>query len=101
MSYAVAKAASHWIEKPLIEALAPRSTCSHCGSLHADDHRVVASPSTAAEAEVDESCAEEAVACEPSAMFASAVSAWAIRWNPSPSRPARRTTTATRAVVCR
>src|SRR5438445_2365416 len=83
MLYAVANAASHWIEKPLIDALAPRSACSHCGSLNADDHRVVASPSTAAEAGVDESCTEEAVAVDPSEMFGTAVSARAIRWNRS------------------
>ena len=48
MWYAVANAASHWIVNPLIAALAPRSSCSHWGSLKADDQRVVASPSTAA-----------------------------------------------------
>jgi hypothetical protein len=34
----------------VIDAVAPRSTCSHCGSENADDQRVPVLPSTAAEA---------------------------------------------------
>src|SRR5882724_4226804 len=96
MSYAVAKAASQETEKPLTDAFAPRSSCSHCGSLQAEDQRVVGSPSTAAEAGVSAPCAEEAVASAPTAMLAS-TSAWAIRWDPSPSKPMIRANTTARA----
>ncbi len=47
MWYAVANAASQLIVKPLMSAVAPRSSCSHWGSLNADDQRVDRSPSTA------------------------------------------------------
>src|SRR6266851_4594661 len=40
-------AASHCSTTWVIEALAPRSTCSHCGSLNALDQRVAVLPSTA------------------------------------------------------
>ena len=43
--------------------------CSHCGSLKADDQRVVRSPSTAAEAGVLDVSTDEAVASEPSAIW--------------------------------
>src|SRR5579859_5138925 len=92
MWYAVAKAASQEMEKPLIDAFAPRSIRSHCGSLQAEDQRVVGSPSTAAEAGVSAPWTEEAVASAPTAMFASAA-AWAARWIPIPSRPETRAST--------
>src|SRR6266851_2825942 len=44
---AVAYAASHCSTTWVIEALAPRSTCSHCGSENALDQRVFGFPSTA------------------------------------------------------
>src|SRR6266851_5137817 len=44
---AVAYAASHCSTTWVIEALAPRSTCSHCGSANALDQRVLGFPSTA------------------------------------------------------
>src|SRR5215475_5730964 len=72
MLYAAANAASQAIEKPLIEALAPRSTWSHCGSLQAEDHRVVSEPSIAADAEVLALSTDDAVASAPSATFVSA-----------------------------
>src|SRR3954471_441456 len=72
MRYAVANAASQWIVNPLMAALAPRSSCSHWGSLQADDQRVDWSPSTAAEAGVPAFSTDDAVALEPTAMLASA-----------------------------
>src|SRR5262245_4594680 len=50
-------------------AVAPRSTCSHCGSLNADDHRVPVLPSTAALAGKEAFSVEEAVAGWFSAAF--------------------------------
>src|SRR6266568_510534 len=44
VAYAVSQLSTTW----LTVADAPRSTCSHCGSEKALDHRVVVSPSTAA-----------------------------------------------------
>src|SRR5260370_24189590 len=44
---AVAYAASHCSTTWVIEALDPRSTCSHCGSENALDQRVFGFPSTA------------------------------------------------------
>src|SRR2546423_12095615 len=86
MWYAVAYAASQWIVKPLMPAFAPRSSCSHCGSLNADDQRVDRLPSTAAEAGVLDVSTENAVASEPSAIFASA--AWAVTWGAKARTPA-------------
>src|ERR1700733_15177948 len=48
-----------------MEALAPRSPSSHCGSLNALDHRVPVLPSTAAEAGNDAFSTDEAVAVFP------------------------------------
>src|ERR1035437_10109719 len=56
-------------------AVAPRSTCSHCGSLNADDQRVPVLPSTAADAGVPAFSVEEAVAALPCEMFGSAARA--------------------------
>ena len=47
---AVAYAASHCRVTEVIEAVAPRSTCSHCGSEKALDQRVPVLPSTASDA---------------------------------------------------
>jgi len=47
---AVAYAVSHCKTTWLIEAVAPRSTCSHCGSEKALDQRVLVLPSTAFDA---------------------------------------------------
>ena len=47
---AVAYAASQSSVTSQIVWLVPRSTCSHCGSLNALDHRVLVLPSNAAEA---------------------------------------------------
>src|ERR1039457_2484820 len=44
---AVAYAASQFRTTWVIDALAPRSTCSHCGSENALDQRVLVFPSTA------------------------------------------------------
>src|SRR2546430_12577013 len=74
-------------------AFAPRSSCSHCGSLNADDQRVVRSPSTAAEAGVLDVWTDDAVASEPSAILASA--ACAARCGAKASTPA--TTASTRS----
>src|SRR6266850_5863501 len=93
MWYAVAYAASQWIVKPLMAAFAPRSSCSHCGSLNADDQRVDWSPSTAAEAGVLEVSTDDAVASEPSAILASA--ACAVRCGAKARTPA--TTASTRS----
>src|ERR1700751_6066293 len=46
-------------------ACAPRSTCNHCGSLYALDHRVPVLPSTAALAGVPAFSVDEAVAGLP------------------------------------
>src|SRR5450755_1711991 len=62
---AVAYAASQFSTTWLIDALLPRSTCSHCGSLNALDQRVLVLPSTAAEAGNEEFSTEEAVAVFP------------------------------------
>jgi hypothetical protein len=59
---AVANAASQLSRTWQTVAVPPRSTCSHCGSLNADDQRVVALPSTAAPAGVPAFSVEEAVA---------------------------------------
>src|SRR3712207_1832379 len=45
-----AYAASQLSSTREIAELVPRSTCSHCGSAKAEDHRVPVLPSTAAEA---------------------------------------------------
>ena len=47
--------------------VAPRSTCSHCGSPNALDHRVPALPSTAADAGNVAFSSDEAVAGLPCA----------------------------------
>src|SRR5690348_1938605 len=100
MLYAAANAASQAIENPLIEALAPRSTWSHCGSLQAEDHRVAREPSTAADAGVPPLSAEDAVASAPRAMFVSAA-AWAGAGEITASRPATSASDAARAVARR
>src|SRR5258706_15474301 len=87
MLYAAAIAACQAMEKPLIGALAPRSTWSHCGSLQAEDHRVVSEPSMAAEAGVLALSTDDAVASAPSAMFVSAA-ACAGSGEDTASRPA-------------
>src|SRR5580700_18141 len=48
-----------------MEAVAPRSTSSHCGSANALDHRVPVLPSTAAEAGNDAFSTDDAVAVFP------------------------------------
>src|ERR1051326_9389592 len=45
----------------LIDAVAPRSTCSHCGSLNAEDQRVPVLPSVASAAGVPAFSVEDAV----------------------------------------
>jgi hypothetical protein len=62
-------APSHCRTTRQIEAVAPRSTCSHCGSLNWLDQRVVALPSTALAAATSAFSAEEAVAALPWAAF--------------------------------
>jgi len=62
---AVAYAASHCSTTWVIEALAPRSTCSHCGSENALDQRVAVLPSNAAEAGVPAFSIDDAVAGLP------------------------------------
>ena len=89
MWYAVANAASQWIVNPLRAAFAPRSSCSHWGSLQAYDQRVDWSPSTAAEAGVPAFSTDDAVASEPTAMLVSA--AVAPGCGPRTSKPATRT----------
>ena len=49
----------------MIEALAPRSTCSHCGSENALDQRVPVLPSTAFEAGNEAFSTDDAVAGWP------------------------------------
>src|SRR5258706_99541 len=61
VAYAVSQVSTTWE----IVAVAPRSTCSHCGSLAALDQRVPALPSTAAEAGVPAFSTDEAVAGFP------------------------------------
>src|SRR5262249_25500619 len=48
----------------------PRSTCNHCGSLNALDHRVPVFPSTAFDAGKDAFSVDDAVAGRPCAAFA-------------------------------
>src|SRR5882672_3785102 len=59
---AVAYAVSHCRTTWLTVAVAPRSTCSHCGSLAALDQRVPVLPSTAEEAGVPTFSVDDAVA---------------------------------------
>jgi hypothetical protein len=58
-------------------AVAPRSTCSHCGSLNWLDQRVPALPSTALAATVPAFSTEDAVAGLP--CDSSTLAAWAGR----------------------
>src|SRR4051794_33135922 len=60
-----AYAASQLSETELIVAVAPRSTCSHCGSANALDQRVPVLPSTAALAGVPAFSVLDAVAVRP------------------------------------
>src|SRR5215475_3400841 len=79
---AVAYAASQFKVTWLTDALAPRSTSSHCGSLKALDQRVPVLPSTALDAGNVAFSVDDAVAvlpCESSAGAALAVSAVAAR----------------------
>src|SRR5258708_22251069 len=62
---AVAYAASHCSTTWLIDAVPPRSTCSHCGSLNALDQRVPGLPSTALDAGSDAFSVDDAVAVFP------------------------------------
>jgi len=59
---AVANAASQVSRTWQTVAVPPRSTCSHCGSLNADDQRVVVLPSKAALAGVPAFSVDEALA---------------------------------------
>src|ERR1700761_6337488 len=75
-------AASHCSTTWLIVAVAPRSTCSHWGSLKALDQRVPASPSTAEEAGKATLSVDDAVAglpCESRVVAAFAGSTTAVR----------------------
>ncbi len=65
-----AKAVSQLSVTPQTVVLAPRSTCTHCGSLNALDHRVPWLPSTALPAPNEAFSVEDAVAGRPSAAFA-------------------------------
>src|SRR3954462_15027742 len=67
-------------------SVAPRSTCSHCGSLKALDHRVPVLPSTAADAGKAELSVDDAVAVLPCDSRVSA--AWAAREGTNSSREA-------------
>jgi hypothetical protein len=58
----VANAASQVSRTWQTVAVPPRSTCSHCGSLNADDQRVVVLPSKAALAGVPAFSVDEALA---------------------------------------
>ena len=62
---AVAYAASHCSTTWVTDAVAPRSTCSHCGSLNALDQRVPVLPSTAFDAGNDAFSTDDAVAGLP------------------------------------
>src|SRR5579862_2560448 len=88
------------MEKPLMDAVAPRSTWSHWGSLQAEDQRVVMSPSIALEAAYEALSTEDAVASAPMAMLVS-VAAFAGVEAPSAISPARRPRIAAMAVVRR
>ena len=61
VAYAVSQSSTTW----LIDAVVPRSTSSHCGSLNALDQRVLVLPSTAADAGNDAFSTEDAVAVLP------------------------------------
>src|SRR6266568_5001327 len=62
---AVAYAASQVKTTLLMAWVAPRSTCSHCGSLKALDQRVVRFPSTALDAGYPAPSSDDAVAGFP------------------------------------
>ncbi len=88
-------AASHCRTTWLIDAVAPRSTWSHCGSLKALDQRVPVLPSTALDAGNVAFSSEEAVAvlpCDSSVGAARAVTAVVTR------SPAARVSAAATAV---
>src|SRR4051794_15839300 len=80
-------------------AVAPRSTCSHCGSLNALDQRVPVSPSTAAAADEAAFSEEEAVAVLPCDSRVSA--AWAGRIGTKSSREATSAVTTAATVLRR
>src|SRR5690349_1495983 len=61
VAYAVSQLRTTW----LIVADAPRSTCSHCGSLNALDQRVPVLPSTALDAGLPAFSVDDAVAGLP------------------------------------
>ena len=65
-----ANAVSQLRVTPQTVVLAPRSTCTHCGSLNALDQRVPGLPSTALPAGKEAFSVEDAVAGRPSAAFA-------------------------------
>jgi|SRR6185437_761494 hypothetical protein len=67
---AVAYAASHCSTTWQTVCAEPRSTCSHCGSLKALDHRVPVLPSKAAPAGVPAFSVDDAVAGWPCALLA-------------------------------
>src|ERR1700753_1458975 len=75
MLYARPKAASQFRRTRLIVAVAPRSTCSHCGSANWLDHRVLESASTALAAGKDAFSVEEAAAGRPREISVSAAEA--------------------------
>src|SRR5690348_2757298 len=88
---AVAYAASHCSTTWLTDAVAPRSTCTHCGSLNTLDHRVPAFPSTTADAGVPAPSLEDAVAGLPCDNNTPAACAWPTT---STVKPSNTTTTA-------
>ena len=87
---AVAYAASQFSTTWAMVAEAPRSTCSHCGSLNALDQRVPALPSTAADAPMAALSADEAVAGLPcDNRTGAALAATATRLSPAVTAAAR------------
>ncbi len=94
--YAVAYAASHCSRTWVTLAVAPRSTCSHCGSLNADDQRVPALPSTAdAAGNVPAFSDDDAVAGFPCEIRGSAAAAVPTRPAGAPPRTTAAATAAT------
>src|SRR5260370_41057723 len=67
--YAFAAAVSHIRTTWAIVWVAPRSTCSHCGSLNALDQRVAVLPSAALAAGFPAFSTDDAVVTLPSARF--------------------------------
>ncbi len=92
LAYAVSQYSTTWV----IEAVAPRSTCSHCGSLNALDQRVFRLPSTAFDAGYVALSTDDAVAGWPcDSKVGAAAAVWAVIARTAATRDSTATTATT------